>query len=129
MKEGNCKVVALTVCVVMITASCGLAQDWPQWRGPNRDGKVSGFAAPEKWPKEFTQKWKVTVGRGDSTPALVGEKLYVFALQDGNEVTLCLNASNGKEIWRDKCAAQPVTGAAARHPGPRSSQIRLCLND
>jgi len=121
MKEGNRKIVGLAVCVVVIIASCGLAQDWPQWRGLNRDGKVSGFAAPKKWPKEFTQKWKVTVGQGDSTPALVGDKLYVFTLQDGNEVTLCLNASDGKEVWRDKYAAQAVTGAAARHPGPRSS--------
>jgi len=36
-------------------------------------------------------------------------------------VTLCLNAADGKELWRDKYAAQAVTGAAARHPGPRSS--------
>jgi outer membrane protein assembly factor BamB len=121
MKERNRKVVRLTVCVVVIIASCGLAQDWPQWRGPNRDDKVIGFAVPEKWPKELTRKWKVTVGQGDSTPALVGEKLYVFARQDGNEVTLCLKASDGNEVWLDKYAAQAVTGAAARHPGPRSS--------
>jgi len=121
MKKDSRRIVALAVCVVVIVASGGLAQDWPQWRGPNRDGKVSGFAAVEKWPKELTHKWKVTVGQGDSTPALVGDKLYVFALQDGNEVTLCLNASNGKELWRDHYAAQAVTGAAARHPGPRSS--------
>jgi len=122
MKEGNRKIVGLTVCVVVIIASCGLAQDWPQWRGLNRDGKVSGFAVPEKWPKELTQKWKVAVGQGDSTPALVGDKLYVFTLQDGDEVTLCLNASDGKEVWRDKYAAQAVTGAPSRqHPGPRSS--------
>ena len=52
-----------------------MAQDWPQWRGPNRDGKVAGAAAPQDWPAELTQKWKVTVGSGDSTPALVGDRL------------------------------------------------------
>jgi len=51
----------------------------------------------------------------------VGEKLYVFARQGEDEVTLCLNAGDGKEVWRDKYTAQAVTGAAARHPGPRSS--------
>ncbi|MHC4648940.1 MAG: PQQ-binding-like beta-propeller repeat protein [Planctomycetota bacterium] len=121
MREWNRKIVVLAACVFVMMASRGLAQDWPQWRGPNRDGKVSGFAVPEKWPKELTQKWKVTVGKGDATPALVGEKLYVFTLQDGNEVTLCLNASDGNEVWRDEYTAQAVTGAAARHPGPRSS--------
>lgn len=121
MKDANRKMVALAVCVVVMIASCAVGQDWPQWRGPNRDGKVSGFTAPEKWPKELTEKWKTTVGLGDATPALVGDRLYVFTRQGAEEVTLCLNAGNGKEVWRDKYAAQAVTGAASRHPGPRSS--------
>jgi len=108
-------------CVILLIASCVFAQDWPQWRGPNRDGKVSGFTAPQEWPKELTQKWKTTVGLGDATPALVGNKLYVFTRQGDEEVTLCLDAGSGKELWQDKYAAQAVTGAPARHPGPRSS--------
>ncbi|MHC4638247.1 MAG: PQQ-binding-like beta-propeller repeat protein [Planctomycetota bacterium] len=121
MEDGNRKIVAIGCCVILIVASCALAQNWPQWRGPDRDGKVSGFKVPEKWPKELTQKWKVTVGQGDATPALVGDKLYVFARQGEEEVTLCLNADDGEQVWRDKYVAQAVTGAAARHPGPRSS--------
>jgi len=121
MKDANRTMVALAGCVVVMFASCAVAQDWPQWRGPNRDGKVRGFTAPRKWPKELTQKWKVTVGAGDATPALVGDKLYVFTRQGGDEVTLCLDAGTGKELWRDKYAAQAVTGAPSRHPGPRSS--------
>jgi len=121
MKDANRTMVMLAGCVFVMIARCTLAQDWPQWRGLNRDGKVSGFTAPQKWPKELTQKWKVTVGQGDSTPALVGDKLYVFARQGEDEVTLCLDAGSGNELWRDKYAAQAVTGAASRHPGPRSS--------
>jgi len=117
----NARKVVLAGCVVMMIAGGTLAQDWAQWRGLNRDGKVSGFAAPQQWPGELTQKWKTTVGLGCATPALVGEKLYVFTREGDEEVILCLNASNGKELWRDKYAAQEVTGAARRHPGPRSS--------
>ena len=108
-------------CAILMVAGGVFAQDWPQWRGPNRDGKVTGFAAPQQWPQELTQKWKTTVGAGDATPALVGQKLYVFTRQGDDEVTLCLSASDGKELWRDAYAAQAVTGAASRHPGPRSS--------
>ncbi|MBU6402532.1 MAG: PQQ-binding-like beta-propeller repeat protein, partial [Verrucomicrobia bacterium] len=97
------------------------AQDWPQWRGPNRDDKVSGFTAPAKWPEVLTQKWRTTVGLGDATPALVGDKLYVFSRQESDEVTLCLNAADGKELWRDHYGAQAVSGPASPHPGPRSS--------
>jgi outer membrane protein assembly factor BamB len=99
------------------------ADDWPQWRGPNRDAKVTGFISPKTWPKELTQKWKVTVGDGVATPALVGDKIYVFSRQGGNEVIRCLSATDGKEQWQDKYEAQDATGAAARFPvpGPRSS--------
>jgi len=121
MKEATRKKIVLVGCVALMFASCVLAQDWPQWRGPNRDGKPTGFTAPQQWPAELTQKWRVTVGFGDSTPALVGDKLYVSARQGEEEVTLCLNAANGNELWKDKYAAQAVTGPASRHPGPRSS--------
>ena len=107
--------------LLAISASCALAQDWPQWRGPNRDARASGFTAPQTWPKELTQKWKITVGLGDATPALVGDKLYVFVRQGGDEVIRCLDAANGKELWQEKYAAQAVSGPPSQHSGPRSS--------
>jgi len=121
MTRANRARIILVGCVILVGAACALAQDWPQWRGQNRDAKVSGFTAPATWPKELTQKWKVTVGAGDATPALVGDKLYVFTRQGEEEVTTCLNAADGKQVWQDKYAAQPVSGPAAKHPGPRSS--------
>jgi outer membrane protein assembly factor BamB len=121
MKNANRWIAAITATLVLVGATCALAQDWPQWRGANRDGKVAGFTAPQAWPKELSQKWKTSVGPGDSTPALVGDKLYVTARQGDDETILCLDAATGKEVWRDKYAAQAVTGAAAKHPGPRGS--------
>jgi outer membrane protein assembly factor BamB len=64
--------------LTIVALGCVLATaaaDWPQWRGPNRDAKAAGFEAPRMWPKELTQKWKVTVGEGVATPALVGDRL------------------------------------------------------
>ena len=69
----------------LIAAAESQAQDWPQWRGPNRDDKVSGFTPPKAWPQQLNTKWKVAVGKGDATPALVGDKLYVFARQEDSE--------------------------------------------
>jgi outer membrane protein assembly factor BamB len=97
------------------------AADWPQWRGPNRDAKVAGFDAPASWPKELTKKWKVTIGDGVATPALVGDKLYTFARQGGDEVVRCLDAATGNKVWEDKYPASAPTGGAARYQGPRSS--------
>ena len=111
----------IVVCVLLLGVSRAWAQDWPQWRGPNRDGKATGFEAPTTWPKELTQKWKVTVGDGAATPALVGDRLYVFTRQGGNEVVRCLAAADGKELWSDQYEAAAWSGPDSRFPGPRSS--------
>jgi outer membrane protein assembly factor BamB len=121
MSRTNLSRIVTVLCIIAVTGSTVFADDWPQWRGPGRDGQAADFKAPQKWPEELTQKWKTTVGLGCATPALVGDRLYVFTRQGDDEVTLCLRAEDGKEVWRDKYAAQAVTGAAARHPGPRSS--------
>jgi outer membrane protein assembly factor BamB len=97
------------------------AQDWPQWRGVNRDGKVSGFLAPASWSPEFSLQWRDSVGTGDATPALVGNRLYLFARQGEQEVILCLDPDSGEEQWRNAYEAPAVTGPGARHPGPRST--------
>jgi outer membrane protein assembly factor BamB len=108
-------------CLVLIGTGCLFAQDWPQWRGPNRDGKATAFTAPATWPKALTRNWKIAVGTGDATPALVGERLYVFTRQGDDEALLCLDAADGKEQWKSACAVEALSGPAARHPGPRGS--------
>jgi outer membrane protein assembly factor BamB len=111
--------------MVLLGAGRAGAQDWPQWRGANRDAKVTGFKAPASWPKELSKKWKVAVGEGVATPALVGERLYVFARQETNEVIRCLDAASGKELWQDKYEVQGATRPAAgfnnEFVGPRAS--------
>jgi len=121
MKTAGRSIVTALAVLTLVGALSAFAEDWPQWRGPGRDGKVTGFSVPQTWPPALTQKWRVPVGPGDSTPALVGDRIYVFSRQGGDEVTTCLNAADGQPVWQDKYAAQAVTGPAARHPGPRSS--------
>ncbi len=110
-------ILSFTLAVVHVSAA-----DWPQWRGPNRDGKAD-FKAPASWPKELTKKWQVTVGDGVSTPALANGKLYVFTRENGKEIARCLNAATGKELWQDKEAYEvpPISGPPSGYPGPRSS--------
>ncbi len=120
MKNLNQAMAALALVSVTVLNS-GIAQEWPQWRGLDRDAKANGFIAPKTWPADLTKKWSVTVGNADASPSLMGGKLYVFARQDGNEVIQCLDAATGKELWSDKYEAEPATGPASGHAGPRSS--------
>jgi outer membrane protein assembly factor BamB len=101
----------------------GLAQDWPQWRGPNRDGAVHGVTVPTKWPNALREEWKVEVGEGVASPVTVGGKVYVFARRKGHEVVSCLDLHNGKEIWQSEPYAAPFKPGPgdAFSNGPRST--------
>src|SRR5262252_2504019 len=48
------------------------AGDWPQWRGPHRDGVGNTISEPKVWPEQLRLKWKVKVGEGHSTPLAAG---------------------------------------------------------
>ncbi len=124
MKNINQFLAAAAVAALFVTGCTLPSQDWPQWRGANRDGKSSAFAAPDTWPTNLTQQWKIQVGKGDASPALVGANLYVFARQETNEVLFCLDAATGKAKWQSAYPANyVVTGPPSRHPGPRSSPV------
>jgi len=97
--------------------------DWPQWRGPNRDGVVASFTEPTAWPDQLTRKWKIDVGLGYSTPILIGNRLYMYSRQSDNEVLTAVEAETGKTIWQSSYAAPfTMNPAAARHEkGPKST--------
>lgn len=111
--------------VIQATGSLSLAtrQDWPQWRGPNRDGVAERTNLPDRLPENLQSVWKVEVGEGYSTPVAVERKVVLFVRQQEKEVVLCLNAQNGQEIWRYSYAA-PYTPRADARPhgkGPKAT--------
>lgn len=121
MKRAIYQLVISSVLLITGTMIC-TAQDWPQWRGINRNGQVTGFKTPQVWPQQLIQVWKVSIGLGDATPALVKNRIYAFGKQGDKEVLQCLDASNGKQLWQSEgYPSAPTQGPASSHPGPRSS--------
>ena len=114
---------AATVVVLAIVPPQAMGQDWPQWRGPHRDGSISVFDVPASWPAGLTEQWKVEVGFGYATPILVGDRVYVFARQGDDEVMLALDAGSGETLWRTSYDATfNMMPATSRHgPGPKST--------
>jgi len=121
MSHDTLKTCLLTASLPWLLGGTAFANDWPQWRGPARDGHVADFDAPDQWPETLTKQWSVTVGDGVATPALVGDRLYVFSLQDGREILRCLDAATGDAIWTDEYEAEGADGPARSFTGPRSS--------
>ncbi len=113
----------LAVWTIILFTVPSYAQDWPQWRGPNRDGSAPALSS--QWPKALKEEWKVTVGVGHSSPVVADGKIYVFARQGEEETLLCLDAATGKEIWR---SSQPISfemhpAATAHGKGPKSTPV------
>jgi PQQ-like domain len=113
----------------------GFCQDWPQWRGPNRDGVVRGVTGPAKWPKALREEWKVSVGEGVASPVVAGGNVYVFTrqsfipqkdakkdLEKRTEVVRCLNLQRGEEVWRSEpYSVSFKPWVDANFPWPRST--------
>jgi len=116
---GIAAVAALTAGV----AGQNSASDWPQWRGPNRDGTLTTFVEPRSWPERLTERWKVDVGTGYATPIVVANRVYAFSRQQENEVMRAIDADNGKVVWETSYPAPfKMNPATARHgPGPKST--------
>jgi len=114
-----------TISTILLVTLTTFATDWPQWRGPNRDGQVNDAALPASWPKTLKQEWKVTVGLGHSSPVVANGKVYVFARQAEEEVLLCLDAASGKEVWRSSqsISYQMHPAATGHGKGPKSTPL------
>jgi outer membrane protein assembly factor BamB len=113
------------LCLMIATAQSALAQNWPQWRGPHRDGAVADFIAPSVWPEKLKLKWKATVGSGVSSPVAEAGRVWIHSRRGDDEVVSCLNLKSGKPLW-SKSYPAPFAGysAAARvGKGPYSTPV------
>jgi outer membrane protein assembly factor BamB len=101
-----------------------VAQDWPQWRGPGRDGRVPG-PLTLSWPKALKPGWKVPVGIGYSSPVVVGQRVFTFARNGDDEVASSFDLATGKRLWSQSYPA-PYTmnsAATAHGKGPKSTPV------
>jgi outer membrane protein assembly factor BamB len=116
---------ASVLIVLTMVAPLAGGADFPQWRGPQRDGHVAGLAPRTSWPASLKPGWKVPVGLGHASPILAGGRAYVFTREGEEEVVRALDAATGRLVWRQSYAAPyTVNPAAAGHgPGPKSTPV------
>ena len=108
----------------------GATTDWPQWRGPNRDGIAAEQGLLETWPKDGPKlAWElrdlIDIGAGYGSPAVVGDKVYIIgangAKQDAAEFVTCLAVATGKRIWQTPLTTTPGKFNDGWGGGPRST--------
>ena len=110
--------------IILILATLALtlpatAIDWPQWRGPNRDGVSTEKDLLDVWPEGGPRLlWKASgVGTGFSSVSVVKGKIYTMG--DGKEAShvYCVNATDGKLAW----TSQAVGKTGGNYKGTRST--------
>ena len=79
-----------------------LGAQWPQWRGPNRNGIVDAAQVPASWPAQATIQWTQKVGEGYSTPVVAGGRVFVHSRQDPDEIVTALDLATGKPVWTQR---------------------------
>lgn len=89
-------------------AVCGMAKiayadNWPQWRGPKNDAVSTEKSLATSWDQTKNVAWKTDMpGQGGATPIVWGDRIFVTSADGDDLVLICLNAKDGKQIWRQK---------------------------
>ncbi|MEX2214049.1 MAG: PQQ-binding-like beta-propeller repeat protein [Phycisphaeraceae bacterium] len=100
------KLIAIaTLCLVL--ASSAVADDWPQFLGPNRNGisKETGFNTDVSKAKTL---WTANVGLGFSSFSVAGGRVYTLGHDNGMESVFCLDAATGEQKWKHSYPCEKI---------------------
>lgn len=105
--------------VLTAGALAAAAADWPQYRGPARDGHSAERGVARPWPEAGPKElWRVPLGEGYSGIAVADGRAYTLFAHGREEFALCLDAATGKEVWRFRTGDNRRDGQGS---GPRST--------
>ena len=85
-------------------SSVSAVDDWPIWRGPNRNNIAPGNQTPPtKWDEDTNVVWKTEVpGRGHASPVMVGNKIFLATAEDDKQIqsVVCFAKDSGEKLWQ-----------------------------
>jgi len=87
--------------ILVLACGYGIAGDWPNWRGPDRNG-VSTELIPGRVLRGGKPRllWTNNVGSGYSSVSCINGRIYTVGNKDGRDMVFCLLADSGKQVWR-----------------------------
>ncbi len=101
-------------------ADAASVADWPQWRGPDRNGLSADTGLLSAWPSGGPKlAWRTDgLGDGYGSVALAGDRIYLQGSKSGESVVFCLNRADGKMLWTSPLGKRLDQD---RGPGPRGT--------
>ncbi len=97
------RILPATACAALLLTSALGAEDWPQFRGPGRDGKSDAGDLAREWPEGGPRKlWSVEACQGYSGAAIVDGRVYFndYDREANTWLVRCLSLEDGSELWR-----------------------------
>ncbi|MBI4903393.1 MAG: PQQ-binding-like beta-propeller repeat protein [Acidobacteria bacterium] len=89
------------VAIVITLPSLAVAENWPQWRGPNLDGTSTEKGLPIRWSRTENVTWTIPMpSRSGSTPIIWGERIFLNVADGDNLELWCLNREKGDILWK-----------------------------
>jgi len=89
-------------CGAILLSLAAYAGDWPQWRGPQRNGVSAETGLLKEWPKAGPRLvWQAKdIGDGYAAPSVVGNRIYILSNRGlDNEFVQALSTADGKQVW------------------------------
>ena len=91
----------LATAALLVAVPLAVAEDWPQFLGPRRDGTSGETGLVTAWGKDGPPAlWQRAVGEGFSGPVVAGDRLVVFHRVEDEDVVECLETVTGKPRWK-----------------------------
>jgi outer membrane protein assembly factor BamB len=87
--------------VLFLLPLAAVAADWPQWRGPNRDGRSAETGLLAQWPKGGPrQVWKANgLGEGYSSMTVAGGRIFTQGQRSERQYVIALDEATGRKLW------------------------------
>jgi outer membrane protein assembly factor BamB len=91
---------------LILLAHTSIGADWPQWRGPNRNGTSSETGWNSEWSGDAKIAWNATVGLGFSSMVVSSGRLCTVGHAEGQDTVFCFDALTGKQLWKHSYPAE-----------------------
>ncbi|MBC8137975.1 MAG: PQQ-binding-like beta-propeller repeat protein [Fibrella sp.] len=120
LKYGSTTIVgALMIAVSFFGSAETRANDWPQFRGPARNGISAETGLLSQFPAAGPKRvWGVNIGKGFSNVAVKAGRVYAIGNDGSQDIVHCLNAATGRMIWQYRYPC-----GAGDYEGPRATPL------
>ena len=108
------------ISLLLLLTAAAQAADWPQWRGPQRDGISGETGLLQSWSADGPAvQWRTPLGNGFSGISIANGRVFTMFARGADEFAICLDAETGAELWRHRTG--PYYKETQGGDGPRST--------